>query len=229
MTGCWRWRSITCIRITTARRLHWLPDFRKFRESWRRSDCKFRGERQSRGGTNSMKALITGGAGFLGAWIAKRLLAGGHEVRIFDRSADRRLVMGIVGADASKIEWLTGDIANGNEVLEAAEGCGAIAHLAALLTPACQADPVRGVNVNLVGTINVFEAARRHGIPNLTYASSAAVFGPDDGTHPYPMTIYGVFKLACEGVARAFAEDHGVASVGFRPLIVYGPGRETGA
>jgi len=176
-----------------------------------------------------MKALITGGAGFLGAWIAKRLLARGHEVRIFDRSADRHLVMGIVGADASKIEWLTGDIANGNEVLEAAEGCGAIAHLAALLTPACQADPVRGVNVNLVGTINVFEAARRHGIPNLTYASSAAVFGPDDGTHPYPMTIYGVFKLACEGVARAFAEDHGVASVGFRPLIVYGPGRETGA
>ncbi|TWG99510.1 nucleoside-diphosphate-sugar epimerase [Mesorhizobium sp. J18] len=176
-----------------------------------------------------MKALITGGVGFLGAWIAKRLLAAGHEVRIFDRSTNRRLVVGIVGANAPKIEWLTGDIANDKEVLEATEGCGAIAHLAALLTPACKADPVLGAQVNLVGTINVFEAARRHGIQSIAYASSAAVFGPDDGIRPCPKTLYGVFKLACEGVARTFAEDYGVASVGFRPLVVYGPGRATGS
>jgi UDP-glucose 4-epimerase len=176
-----------------------------------------------------MKILITGGAGFLGAWIARRLLAGGHEVRIFDRNADDTLMKAIVGPDAGKIDWRKGDVSNPDDVTRAAEGCDSIAHLAALLTPACQADPVLGANVNLIGTINVFEAAKRHGMRSIAYASSAGVFGPDDGTTPRPTTLYGAFKLACEGCARAYAADHGIASVGFRPLVIYGPGREVGA
>jgi nucleoside-diphosphate-sugar epimerase len=55
------------------------------------------------------------------------------------------------------------------------------------------------------------------------------VFGPDDGSNPFPMTLYGTFKLACEGVARSYAADYGITSVGFRPLTIYGPGRELGA
>jgi UDP-glucose 4-epimerase len=113
--------------------------------------------------------------------------------------------------------------------MAASEGCDAIAHLAALLTPACRADPITGTNVNLIGTINVFEAARQRKMRNVVYASSAGVFGPNDGVVPFPMTLYGVYKLACEGVGRAYAADYGVASVGFRPLTVYGPGRELGA
>ena len=59
--------------------------------------------------------------------------------------------------------------------------------------------------------------------------SSAGVFGPeDDGVYPQPTTLYGAYKLAVEGTARAYWNDHGISSVGFRPLIVYGPGRETG-
>jgi UDP-glucose 4-epimerase len=176
-----------------------------------------------------MKILITGGAGFLGAWIAKRLVEKSHEVRIFDRSDDARLVRAIVGPGCDAIDFRTGDVTVAADVLAAAEGCASVAHLAALLTPACQADPVRGANVNVNGTLNVFEAARKLGLASVVYASSAGVFGPVDGVHPEPSTLYGAYKLACEGIGRAYAVDHGVANVGFRPLVVYGPGREVGS
>ena len=176
-----------------------------------------------------MKLLITGGAGFLGAWIAKRLLAGGHAVRVLDRSTNDTHMRAIAGDGARAVDWRSGDVSKGDDVARAAEGCDSIAHLAALLTPACQADPVLGANVNLIGTINAFEAAKRHGMRRIAYASSAGVFGPDDGVTPRPTTFYGAFKLACEGCARAYAADHGIASVGFRPLVVYGPGREVGS
>jgi UDP-glucose 4-epimerase len=175
-----------------------------------------------------MKFLITGGAGFLGAWIARRLLAGGHAVRVLDRSTNDTLMRAIAGPDARAVEWRTGDVSKADDVIRAAEGCDSIAHLAALLTPACQADPVRGAEVNLIGTINAFEAAKRHGMRGIAYASSASAYGPDDGVMPRPTTLYGAFKLAGEGCARAYAADHGMASVGFRPLVIYGPGREIG-
>jgi UDP-glucose 4-epimerase len=176
-----------------------------------------------------MRILITGGAGFLGAWIAKRLLAGGHDVRIFDRSEDRRLFDVIVGPHAARVEQFTGDVSRPEDVEAACRGCDAIAHLAALLTPACRSAPIRGANVNVHGTLNVFEAARRHGVRTVAYASSAGVFGPTNGAEPYPMTLYGVFKLACEGIGRVYAADYGIANVGFRPLVIYGPGREVGS
>jgi nucleoside-diphosphate-sugar epimerase len=175
-----------------------------------------------------VKFLVTGGAGFLGAWISKRLLAGGHAVRVLDRSADDHTMRAIAGDGVAAVEWRTGDVSKTEDVVRASEGCDGIAHLAALLTPACLADPVLGANVNLIGTINVFEAAKAHGMRQVAYASSAGVFGPVDGIMPRPTTLYGAFKLACEGCARAYAGDHGIASVGFRPLVVYGPGREIG-
>ncbi|MBI4603334.1 MAG: SDR family oxidoreductase, partial [Planctomycetes bacterium] len=87
-------------------------------------------------------------------------------------------------------------------------------------------------------TLNVFEAARRAGgrVRSVVYASSAAVAGRvedyprpiDDGAHHVPRTHYGVFKTANEGNARVYWLDHGVPSVGLRPLAVYGVGREVG-
>jgi nucleoside-diphosphate-sugar epimerase len=172
--------------------------------------------------------LLTGGAGFLGGWILKALAAQGHEVRIFDRTTDRRMLREIAGEEAERVEWFQGDITDGAALTEAARGCSSIIHLAALLTPACKDDPVLGARVNLIGTLNVFEAAKANGISRVAYASSAAVFGPDDGTAPYPVTQYGAFKLACEGCARAYWHDAGIASIGLRPTIVYGPGRVSG-
>ena len=146
-----------------------------------------------------------------------------------DVAGIRRLVAAIAGAEiADRCAWRTGDIAARADVVAAAAGCDAIVHLAGVLTPACAADPVRGAEINLIGTLQVFEAARAHGIARVVYTSSAGVFGPDDGRVPFPITHYGTFKLACEGSARAYWAEHGLASFGFRPFVVYGPGRETG-
>ncbi|WP_171016008.1 SDR family oxidoreductase [Ramlibacter sp. 2FC] len=82
--------------------------------------------------------------------------------------------------------------------------------------------------INLIGSLNLFEAARAQGLRQLVYASTAGVYGPDDARQPLPATHYGAFKLAVEGSARAYWRDHGLASVGFRPFVVYGPGRESG-
>jgi len=172
--------------------------------------------------------LITGGAGFLGAWILRELAGQGHAIRIFDRSTDRRVLHEIAGAEAGRVEWVQGDITDAAALLDAARDCTAIIHLAALLTPACRQDPVLGAQVNVIGTLNVFQAARAQDIRRVVYASSAAVFGPDDGAVPHPVTQYGAFKLACEASARVYWLDEGIASIGFRPTIVYGPGREVG-
>ena len=172
-----------------------------------------------------MRVLVTGGQGFLGAWIVRRLHAGGHRVRVFDLGRNTELVERIAG---TLPEWVTGDVADPAQVLDAARGCDAIIHLAGILTPACAANPKRGAEINLIGTINVFEAARALGISQVVYTSSAAAFGPEPGAPPFPVTHYGAFKLACEGCARAYWEEQKIASIGFRPYIVYGPGRETG-
>ena len=100
--------------------------------------------------------------------------------------------------------------------------------MAGVLTPFCAENPVRGAEINLIGTLQVFEAARALGHRKVIYTSSAGVYGPDDGHSPLPHTHYGAFKLACEGAARAYYADHGISSIGFRPFVVYGPGRESG-
>ena len=176
-----------------------------------------------------MKALITGGSGFIGSWIAKALIAKGVEIRSFDIKDDLAVAREVLGADADKISWITGDITDAALLSGAADGCDLLVHLAAVLTPDCARNPVRGAEICLIGSLNVFEAAIQNGVRRVLYMSSAGVFGPeDDGIYPRPTTLYGAYKLAVEGAARAYWDDHRISSVGFRPLIVYGPGRETG-
>lgn len=112
-----------------------------------------------------------------------------------------------------------------------------VIHLAALQIPACRTDPVRGMSVNAVGTLNVFEAAVAHGINHVAWASSIAVFG-DRNDYPsgairddaarLPRTIYGVTKVAAEDAAKVYWNDQGLSSVALRPWVVYGPGRDQG-
>ena len=111
-----------------------------------------------------------------------------------------------------------------------------VVHLAALQVPFVRANPPLGMRVNVAGTVNVFEAVskRLDRIPGVAYASSAAVYGLSDpspapesgGTTPG--TLYGVSKLADEGMARVYAADAGLPSIGLRPYVVYGPGRDQG-
>jgi UDP-glucuronate 4-epimerase len=102
-----------------------------------------------------------------------------------------------------------------------------VVHLAALQVPFCRESPVLGSQVNVTGTVNVFEAARELALgTTIAYASSAAVY--DRGGAVAPQTLYGVYKVANEGTARIYAAESGVASVGLRPFSVYGPGRDQG-
>jgi nucleoside-diphosphate-sugar epimerase len=112
-----------------------------------------------------------------------------------------------------------------------------VIHLAALQVPACKANPPVGGRVNVVGTINVFEAARRLGLPRVVYASSVAVYGPSEDyespllTHDAPLkprTLYGATKQMNEATARIYRWDHGLSSIGLRPYVIYGPGRDQG-
>jgi nucleoside-diphosphate-sugar epimerase len=116
-----------------------------------------------------------------------------------------------------------------------ASGAERVIHLAGLQVPTCKTDPLAGALVNVAGTLNVFEAARTIGIKSIVYASSAAVYGLNDGDGALdetvqcePTTHYGVFKRANEGNARVYFLDHGIDSVGLRPLTVYGVNRDTG-
>ncbi|SCK29883.1 Nucleoside-diphosphate-sugar epimerase [Variovorax sp. HW608] len=175
------------------------------------------------------QVLITGGGGFLAAWIARRLAARGTRLRLFDVPGAPRTASDIVlPRHASQLDWRQGDIRSADDVRAAMEGCDAVIHLAGVLTPACSANPVRGAEINLIGSLHVFDAARAQGLSKVVYASSAGVYGPAHSRHPEPATHYGAFKLAVEGAARAYWNEHRIASTGFRPFVIYGPGRETG-
>ena len=182
--------------------------------------------------------FITGAQGCIGSWIVKGLIERGDKAIVFDRSEDaRRLQAVMTAADLARVRFVSGDITDVSAVRAALEIANArrIIHLAGLQVPTCKADPVAGAFVNVIGTLNLFEAARTLGVERVVYASSAAVFGAGDTDHPVtekdlaePATHYGVFKRANEGNARIYFLDHGLSSVGLRPLTVYGVNRDTG-
>ncbi len=184
------------------------------------------------------KYFITGAQGCIGSWIVKALVERGDDVVVFDRSDDSRRLRAIMRPDQiARVRFVTGDITDGAVVRRALDESGAkrVVHLAGLQVPICKADPVGGALVNVVGTLNVFEAARTVGVNNVVYASSAAVYGLndddavlDESATCEPSTHYGVFKRANEGNARIYFLDHGVCSVGLRPLTVYGVNRDFG-
>ncbi|HEX3185814.1 MAG TPA: NAD(P)-dependent oxidoreductase [Pyrinomonadaceae bacterium] len=183
--------------------------------------------------------FITGAYGCIGSWIVKALVERGDAPTVFDRSDDPRRLRAIMSSDElAKVRFALGDITDGEVVKGALADSQAtrVIHLAGLQVPVCKADPVGGALVNVVGTLNVFEAARTIGVRSVVYASSAAVYGLNDEDDAVldesaacePSTHYGVFKRANEGNARVYFLDHGIRSVGLRPLTVYGVNRDSG-
>ncbi len=182
--------------------------------------------------------FITGAQGCIGSWIVKALTERGDKAVVFDRSDDSRRLSAIMNDDdLARVSFIIGDITDGAAVLSALSKSEAkrVIHLAGLQVPTCKADPVAGSLVNVAGTLNVFEAARQIGVKGIVYASSAAVYGMNDDNAVLdesaacePTTHYGVFKRANEGNARVYFLDHGINSVGLRPLTVYGVNRDTG-
>src|SRR5947209_5909897 len=189
-----------------------------------------------------MRVLITGGYGFIGAWIVRNLLARGDRVWVYDLKEDpRRLRLVLPEEKVREVTFVPGDVTDLDALKHAVRenAITHIIHLAGLQVPTCRADPVLGAKVNVLGTLAVFEAVKAAGsqVQRLVYASSAAVFGgPDkyptgslgDDVLLVPGTHYGVFKCCNEGNARIYFQDHGISSVGLRPWTVYGVGRDLG-
>ena len=185
------------------------------------------------------RTLVTGALGCLGAWTLKALVDLGEEPVGFDLgSDDARLRLVLPEEERARITVVEGDVTDADAVGRALDEheITHVVHLAALQVPFVRADPERGARVNVHGTVVVLEAvkARLNRIRGLAYASTTAVYNVSDpspapesgGTEP--TTLYGVFKLANEGTARVYWVDDDVASIGIRPYVVYGPGRDQG-
>lgn len=173
--------------------------------------------------------LVTGASGFLGSWIMARLIAEGRPVIAADLTDDRhRLDQLVPRQDQGRVQWQICDIADTKAVsaLVAETKPDAIIHLAALQIPACRAAPPTGALINVVGHANVMEAAREHDVGKVIYTSSVAA--KPRGPANAPGNLYGVFKKTDEEISRLYAQDFGVTSLGVRPYIVYGIGRDDG-
>lgn len=191
--------------------------------------------------TERSRVLVTGAKGFIGAWVVKNLIERGDEPWIFDVDERAHRLAALVSREAlERVHHLRGDVRQKEEVDRAIgeHGITHIIHLAALQVPACASDPVLGAEVNVMGTLNVFEAARRHKdtVRSIVYASSVAVYGPEElyegvpgeDAPLHPRTHYGVFKQCNEGSASVYAESWGLSLCGLRPWAVYGVGRDQG-
>ncbi len=182
--------------------------------------------------------LVTGANGCIGAWVVHELEEAGESVTMFDLSTDGRRPQLLLGPERlERIPSVAGDIADLAAIEHALDehAITNVIHLAALQVPFCRADPPLGARVNVLGTVNVFEAVGRRldRMGPVVYASSIAAFdAPEDGKPPgmegHPGTIYGVFKRANESTAAVYRSESGVASVGLRPHTVYGVGRDQG-
>ena len=174
--------------------------------------------------------LVTGAGGCIGSWVLAILVRAGVPVVAFDLSDDRRRPALLMSErELAEVAWVIGDIGDNEAVANAvaSRGIRAIIHLAALQVPFCKANPAAGAQANVVGTVNVLEAARHNALRRVAYASSVAAHALSPGS-PYLATLYGAFKACDEMIGRVFFQDWGVPSVGIRPGVVYGIGRDQG-
>ncbi|GER84160.1 hypothetical protein KTAU_27960 [Thermogemmatispora aurantia] len=186
--------------------------------------------------------LVTGALGCIGAWTARNLVREGTPVIAFDLGQDtRRLKLIMAPEELAQVTFVQGDLSELAAVEQVIDQYGIthVIHLAALQMPAVRANPPLGARVNVVGTVNIFEACRRRTdqVRRIVYASSVAVYDPKAGgpsglvqhdTPLRPNSLYGIFKQANEGTARIYWQEHGLTSIGLRPATVYGPGRDQG-
>jgi len=175
---------------------------------------------------DTQQVLVTGGAGFVGASLVRRLVASGYEVRVLDNLTTGH-ASHIEGVGAELVE---GDICDLDTIESALLGASSVVHLAAAGSVVMSVeDPVANFEVNVLGTFRVLDAARRAGIGRVVLASTGgaligdAVPPVNERSLPKPISPYGASKLAGEGYAHAFAKSYGLSTVALRFANVYGP------
>ena len=183
--------------------------------------------------------LVTGAHGCIGTWVVRQLVAEGCDVVSLDIADNpKRWPLVMSERESAGVGQVRADITDLAQVERALDDHGTthIIHLAALQVPFCRADPPLGARVNVLGTVNIFEAVKRRAerIGSIVYASSIAAYdsleegGGSVEMSGHPGTLYGVYKRANEGTAHIYWADHAVASVGLRPHTVFGPARDQG-
>ena len=186
--------------------------------------------------------MLTGSMGCIGAWTLRNLVREGVRVVATDLATDPVRPRQVMSADElAQVKFAKLDVTDLNAVKQivADEGITHIVHLAGLQVPFCRANPSVGAAVNVVGTVNILEAARANWgqVKGISYASSLAVLGPaelypetpvKDDAPLLPATLYGVYKQANEWTARIYWQDWQIPTIGLRPYIVYGVARDQG-
>jgi nucleoside-diphosphate-sugar epimerase len=175
-----------------------------------------------------MRALVTGGGGFIGSHLVARLLADGYSVRVLDNFATgRRETLVPFGDD---VELIEGDLQSYERAHNAVRGCEVVFHQAALPSvPRSIQDPLTSNATNVIGTLNLLLAARDSDVRRVVFASSSSVYGINaalpkrEEMTPLPVSPYAVAKLACEGYCRSFSEVYGLETVSLRYFNIFGP------
>jgi UDP-glucose 4-epimerase len=176
-----------------------------------------------------MRALVTGGGGFIGHHLARRLLEDGYEVRVLDNFSSGRRER-LHGLEVALVE---GDLRSYERAHAAVRGVDLVFHLGALPSvPRSVQDPLTTGAVNVEGTLNVLLAARDEGVKRVVFASSSSVYGASEklpkseDDQPFPLSPYGVSKLAAEHYCHAFTQVYALETVSLRLFNVFGPGQD---
>jgi UDP-glucose 4-epimerase len=174
--------------------------------------------------------LVTGGSGFIGSHVVDALLAGGAgRVRVLDKAIRRANLP----ADDARIELVEGDVTDVEQLRRSVDGADGVFHMAVLPLGPTVENPRLGLDVNVVGTYNVFEASQQAGVGKVVFSSASSVYGDTDDTmdetHPLgARTMYGASKIAGEYFLRSFNDQYGLPYVTLRYMNVYGPRQEGG-
>lgn len=178
-----------------------------------------------------MKALVTGGAGFIGHHLVRSLLERADDVVVLDDFSTGSRARLVRFADRVKV--IEGSIMEPDVLDEAAAGCDVIFHEAALVSVERSfVEPILTNEINVAGTIEVVLSAARQGVRRVVIASSSAVYGVPaelpcrESMRPSPESPYGASKLAAEGYLHTLGEHHSVETVALRYFNVYGPGQD---
>jgi len=176
-----------------------------------------------------MRVLVTGGAGFIGHHLVRRLVADDHEVRVLDNFSTGRRER-LEGSDVVLVE---GDLRSYERVHTAVRGVDLVFHLGALPSvPRSVQDPLASNGVNVDGTLNVLLASRDERVRRVVFASSSSVYGANPALPkterdlPMPLSPYAVSKLAGEQYCSAFYAVYGLETVALRFFNVFGPGQD---
>ena len=179
-----------------------------------------------------MPKLITGGLGFIGSHLARKLVYMGEEVILFDILTDSKLISDL----RHKVTVVRGDLGNQLEVMNLIKEykVDTIFHTAALLSASAELSPLTAYTINANGTLYILEAARNFEVQKVIFLSSISTYGPgvpdrvDDDTVQRPTTMYGVTKVISERLGEYYHVKFGLNFRGLRFPSIIGPGRGGG-